>query len=251
MKERFSHELPRWMKLLGIRRINRDSVDFNWGYFAPKAGFEFVLNRGTYFDQRWAINIAIGWGKFMIRSPLKTKLAKGCDPPRYGFAIHNGTFWIYKGGKYDESIGQCVGNDQWITWDLPFFTYIFDGHWIREKRQINDRDVIGDWRKVDTDAHLYRKDLAYVEAHPFTYILNNGTIQNRTATCTIEKRKWHRKWFPFLTLTKQVIDIEFDEEVGERSGSWKGGIVGMSHDLLPNERIQTCLDRLKRERTLQ
>ena len=121
MRERYSHELPKWMKLLGIWRINRESIDFKWGYFAPRAGFELVLNRGTYFDRRYAINFAFGWGKFMVYLPFKTRLEEGCDMPRYGFAVHNDTFWIYKGGDYED--GQC--QNQWISWYLPFFSWTF------------------------------------------------------------------------------------------------------------------------------
>lgn len=239
MKERYSHELPKWMKLLGVWRINLESIDFKWGYFAPRAGFELVLNRGTYFDTRYAINFAFGWGKFMVYLPFRTKLEEGCDMPRYGFAIHNNTFWIYKGGDYDGS--QC--QNQWITWDLPFFSYVFDGHWIQSS--------VRTWTKMGrgVDSWDFRKDEAYKETHSYTYVLKNGTVQNRTAACTIEKRKWHRKWFPFLAREEQVIDIEFNDEVGERSGSWKGGTIGCSYEMLPNETIEQTLRRMEKERT--
>ena len=241
MKQMYSDELPRWMKWLGIWRVNTDSVDAHWGYFAPRFGFQFVLHRGGYFDQRYAITVALVWGVFHFYLPFKTRLSEGCNLPRYGIAIHNDTLWIYTGGKYDESIGQCTGNDQWISWYLPFFSYVFEGHWIQDKAR--------NWTLVK-DSYQFRKEKAYVEEHLFTYTLKNGKIQERTATCTIEKRKWHRKWFPFLTKTREVIDIEFSDEVGERSGSWKGGVIGMSHDLLPNESIAVCLERLERDKTL-
>lgn len=248
MKERYGHEIPRWLRLLGVWRINHDSFDTKWGYFAPRFAFKFVLHRGGYFDQRYAVTIALIWGVFHFYLPFKTRLVEGCNTPEYGIAIHDNTFWLYTGGKYDESIGQCTGNDQWITWDLPFFSWIFDGHWIREKRQIFDELQIGDWRQVDRDAYLYRQDLAYTETHLYTYVLKDGTAQNRKATCTIEKRKWHRKWFPFLTMVRQVIDISFDDEVGERSGSWKGGCTGCSYDMLEGETIEECLRRMEKER---
>lgn len=244
MRERYSHELPKWMKLLGIWRINRDSIDFKWGYFAPRAGLELVLNRGTYFDRRYAINFAFGWGKFMVYLPFKTSLEEGCDMPRYGFAVHNDTFWIYKGGDYDGS--QC--QNQWISWYLPFFSYVFDGHWIYSKKAewvlMNNRKHKGpepwDFRKTDALTYVY----------PYTYKLKNGTVQERTATCAIEKRKWHRKWFPFLGKESTVIDIEFNDEVGERSGSWKGGTIGCSYELMPNETVYECLKRMEREREM-
>ena len=245
MKERYGYELPKWMKLLGIWRINRDSIDFKWGYFAPRPGLELVLNRGTYFDTRYAISIAIGWGHFMVYLPFKTKLEEGCDMPRYGFAIHNDTFWIYKGGDYKD--GQC--QNQWISWYLPFFSYEFDGHWIMDKHRVMVKMGRESLNNLDgLCSYDFRIQLAYSETHPYTYTLKNGTVQHRTAKCTIEKRKWHRKWFPFLTKESQVIDIEFNDEVGERTGSWKGGTIGCGYEMLPNDTIETCLRRMEKER---
>lgn len=244
MKQRYSYEIPKWMKLLGIWRINTESIDFKWGYFAPRAGFEFVVNRGTYFDQRYAVNLCLGWGKFMFYLPFKTKLEEGCDMPRYGFAVHNDTFWIYKGGDYED--GQC--QNQWISWYLPFFSYEFDGHWIYNKKAewVQMRFKHKDGRP---DSYEFRKTDALNYVYPYTYKLKNGTVQERLATCTIERRKWHRKWFPFLTKESTVIDIEFNDEVGERSGTWKGGTIGCSYELNPDETVYECLKRMESERS--
>lgn len=241
MKERYSHELPRWMRWLGIWRVNRDSIDFKWGYFAPRWALQFVVHQGGYFDQRWAVSIALGWGLIHFYLPFKTKLKEGCSLPDYGFAIHDGIFWIHIGGDYDESIGQVQGR-QWISWNLPFFSYQFDGHCIVSK------DF--DWVKMDNGLRSwdFKKDGAYIETHSYTYTLESGEVQHRIATCSIEKRKWHRKWFPFLTKVRQEIDIDFSDEVGERTGSWKGGTMGCSYEMLPNDTIETCLRRMEQER---
>jgi hypothetical protein len=247
MRECYRDEMPSWLRLLGAWRINRESIDFKWGYFAPRAGLELVLNRGTYFDQRYAINFCLGWGKFMFYLPFKTKLEEGCDMPRYGFAVHNDTFWIYKGGDYQD--GQC--QNQWLSWYLPFFSYEFDGHWIygREGWAKMGRNRLGE--NDGPEPYEYRKSgKAFSYQYPYTYTLKNGTVQERTATCTIERRKWHRKWFPFLTKESTVIDIEFNDEVGERSGSWKGGTIGCSYELLPDETVYDCLKRMERERKM-
>ena len=246
MKERYSYELPRWMRWLGVKRINRDSIDFVWGYFAPRPSFQLVLHRGGYFDPRYAISIALGYGILHFYLPFKTSLGEGCNLPQYGIAIHDDTFWIYTGGEFDKSIGQCTGNDQWLTWQLPFFNYTFDGHWIQDKNR--QWALMGNRKHDGPEPWNFREEGAYTESHPFTYTLKCGTIQQRIAKCTIEKRKWHRKWFSFLTRVNHVIDIEFSDEVGERSGSWKGGTIGCSYDLKPNETIEQCLRRMEIER---
>jgi hypothetical protein len=229
------------MKWLGTWRINTDSIDFKWGYFAPRPSLQLVLHRGGYFDQRYAITIALGYGVFHFYLPVKTKLAEGCSLPDYGFSIHNDTFWIHIGGDYDESMGQVQGK-AWITWPLPFFSYEFDGHWIKDKNL--------NWVKMDKELRPwdFRKEQAFIESHPYTYTLKNGEQQERIATCTIEKRKWHRKWFPFLTKKQTVIDIEFSDEVGDRTGSWKGGTIGCGYDMNSGDTIESCLRRMELNR---
>ena len=98
------------------------------------------------------------------------------------------------------------------------------------------------------DPWEFRKESAYRELHRYQYTLKSGEVQERTAACTIEKRKWHRKWFPFLTKTSEVIDIKFNDEVGERTGSWKGGTIACSYEKMPEETIGECIRRMERER---
>ena len=244
MKERYRDQLPRWLRILGAWRVNRESIDFIWGYFAPQFALELVLHRGTYFNQRYAISFGLVWGKFQVYLPFKTRLNESCDMPRYGFGIHSDTFWVYYGS--DNEIFS-PGQNQWLAWDLPFVTYQFEGHWIKDKNL--NWVKMGEYKlgKKDggPDSWEFRKDGAYSEVHPYTYKLKSGEVQERTAVCTIEKRKWHRKWFPFLTVTSEVIDIEFSEEVGERTGSWKGGTIACSYDMLPGESIEACLRRME------
>lgn len=241
-RERYSHEIPKWARKLGVWRVNRDSIDFRWGYFAPKPGFELVLHRGTYFDTRWSIGICLGWGKVLVHLPFKTKLKEGCDMPQYGIAIHNSVLWVYRGGKYKD--GQT--SEKYWAWDLPFFSYTFKGHWIENKA--------GEWVKM-RDKHdsapqpyEFRQEEARVEKHQYKYIRDSGEIQDRVATCTHEKRKWHRKWFPFLTMERRVVDVEFDKKIGERVNSWKGGCIGCSWELLHDESIADGIRRMEKER---
>ena len=44
------------------------------------------------------------------------------------------------------------------------------------------------------------------------------------------------------------MSVNFSDEVGERSGSWKGGTLGCGYDLLKNETMEQCLRRMEKER---
>ena len=122
--------------------------------------------------------------------------------------------------------------------------YLKDGTWISSKK-IDEYD--------DPD------DLVYRESHPYKYTLENGKIQERIATITskrshltynIFKPKWFRR-FKFLNWIKQSIDVSFNDEVGEITNSWKGGTIGCSYTLLPNESMQQCLRRMELNRKFE
>ncbi len=86
---------------------------------------------------------------------------------------------------------------------------------------------------------------------PYQYTLKNGTIQNRIATIYVEEREWRWRWFQWLPYPRRInrsISIDFDEEVGERTGSWKGGVMGCGYDLRKNEHPLAALKRMEKER---
>lgn len=69
------------------------------------------------------------------------------------------------------------------------------------------------------------------------------------ATCRIEEREWKRGKgiFRLLFLGRNKInrslDLSFSSEVGRRKGSWKGGTVGHSIDMLPGELHEAAFRR--------
>jgi hypothetical protein len=229
-KHRFEKFLKKTFK---VKRVAPNSIEFDWGYVCPTFGFEFIISRGGYFDQHYQLSICLIWGKLSCRLPFKTKISESCDTPRYGFQHYEDLFWIHLGGKMNDH-NQC--DSRRITWYLPWIHYIYE--WTKYQMP-NGEWIEGDWKT---------KDKAYQETHNYTYILNNGTVQNRKATCCIETMQWHRKWFPWIKKTRKTIYVNFDEEVGERAGSWKGGAVGCSYEMLPNETIEQTLRRMEKER---
>jgi len=70
------------------------------------------------------------------------------------------------------------------------------------------------------------------------------------ATTKIEEREWRLGigWFRWLSLfrapkIKRCLDLSFSEEVGPEKGSWKGGTVGHSIEMLPNEMHEEAFRR--------
>jgi hypothetical protein len=143
-------------------------------------------------------------------------------------------------------------NRGYWSWHLPFFSF---NHYSTEvlstdgKRTVYlelAKDRSRDWK--DRFAEKEAAQAANSEVHPYTYVRRNGEVQNRTATCYIDRMTWTRKWFPFFKHVKTSIWVTFNEEIGEEVGSWKGGTTGCGWELRRGETILQSLRRMEAER---
>lgn len=137
--------------------------------------------------------------------------------------------------------GQCSGP----TYGFYFFDTALVLEWGKTTGRRGDpiKHITMPWAWRHQE-HLVLSD---PEKHPYRYVLLNGTVQERTATIKVESRRWARPWLPWNRLDR-YIDVEFSDEVGERTGSWKGGTLGCGYNMLPNESPLDCLRRMERER---
>lgn len=179
-------------------------------------GFKATFESPSDWHEHCRAWINLGFGLFTIAFsfPWRGKVPKDdgqCSGPTYGFAFHNDMLWIYTG----KSTGR---KGAWITFQMPW-AWRFQEHVI----------------------------LTEPETHPYRYVLRSGKVQERTATIKSETRRWTRPWLPRVMLRK-TIDVEFSDEVGERSGSWKGGTIGCGYDMLPDESPAEALRRMEQER---
>jgi hypothetical protein len=130
------------------------------------------------------------------------------------------------------------------VWFMPWFNKVFQRHEVRRED--------GSWVPyVGTYEHDKKPDGRELFTFPYTYTLKCGEVQNRTATVYVDRMAWRPKWFTWTRLfekERQSISVEFDDEVGERSGSWKGGCVGCGWTMLPGESAEQTLRRMESER---
>lgn len=137
----------------------------------------------------------------------------------------------------------------WFTWGhrswcfhLPWdFTHIKhevrrpDGSWVPYVGSYEDKEPDGRW----------------TETYPYRYVLESGEVQERMATVYVERREWRWRWFswlPWPAKKRTYIDVAFNDEVGEGTGSWKGGVLGCGTDLKKGETPLDALRRMERER---
>lgn len=206
--------------------------------FYPKvSNFALKYDLAGYFDPRPQIHICLGWGNLFINLPFKSKYNE-CEPPRYGVYYHERCFWFPHGRKI-----YCL--------HLPF-----EYDWVRTSYLRSDNtwenETKGNSKNFWKDEEW--KDILWKEVYPYTYTLKNGTSQNRQATVKVVEREWRwrsLKWTKITAMKRRVIDVEFDGEIGEKTGSYKGGCIGCSYDLLPNETPLESLRRMESERVFK
>jgi len=198
-----------------FRLLSNNWVDLAWlviGLSGLQLEIEFPSD---WHEQRcgW-LRMGFGFGRGAIAFPWPWVVEDHyqCSGPRFGFQFHSDLLWI----RWGKDKGQR--SDPHKTFCMPW-----------------------SWK------HREHKILTEPESHPYVYTLRSGKVQTRIATIKAEYRRWTRFWFPYK-MVNQSIDIEFNDEVGERSGSWKGGCIGCSYDMLPGETPLDTLRRMERER---
>ena len=154
-------------------------------------------------------------------------------------------------------------HSEWQQWGVHFTREYISFNW---KYRYKGFDWPWQWRHV---AHTVRRaDGSYVPyvgswerdkepdgresfTYPYSYILKNGEVQHVNATVHVERwsRKRHCFWFTNrYDRFRQDISVDFSDEVGERSGSWKGGTIGCSYEMLECETPERTLRRMEQER---
>lgn len=166
------------------------------------------------------------------------------DEREIGIRIHDGNLWIKPYCKKNE----WASRDPWWTRGVTLHLNPFEWRHMRHDVRLPDgtwTEHIGSWERHKGD------DGREVLTYPYRYALKSGEVQERTATVCVERRTWRPRslrWTSLFEKEHVSIDVQFSDEVGERSGSWKGGCTGCGYSLLPSESPLDCLRRMERER---
>lgn len=234
-------------------------LHWEWHFWKYARDFAITMNVG-YGDSDAGVcfHVCIPW---LFSLFLVFPHVRRCRESKTGIGIHNGGFWIYPFTDEMES----SSNDPW--WKKAHcFRFPWDYNWHSteilkpafgidsEDWQVVWKEQRGDRKKKDAfdvmrDKDVFKKQVS--EIHTYSYKLKRGEVQTRGATIFVERMTWRMRWFPLLPFQKvrTSIDVSFDGEVGEGTGSWKGGTVGCGYDMLPGEMPVDTLRRMERERT--
>lgn len=236
--------MPRFRKHGNTYNLSssKDYQDETVDYLSFWFGWRFNLTYDVcgYFDNRPRLDIGFIFFTLQIIFPFRNKWEDKSDPPQYGIAIHDNTFWLYKGGK-----GNGKGGTKWWTWDFPFITK----NWVRTsillKDNTQEHERPGKCKEFWND-EWKEKQMSWTYDYTDKY---DGEVI--PTTIYVEEREWIPKWLSWTSLfatKRKTIDVHFSKECGEKKGSWKGGTIGCSYDLKKGEEPLDCLKRMEKER---
>lgn len=225
--------------------------EFNWEWNIGLPGFR--IHFGLDNDCERTVSFSIGvifislhlsLGHWMINRLIK-------HPGNFDFYWFENALWF---GLWTPR-WECRPDHPWWQkthafhmpwkWDHYRSSYLLkDGTWAHDIA--NKRKVTGlEWLR-------WKESLPMLEEiHPYTYVRNNGEIQNTKATCTVDEMEWRWRWFMWCPLFRKVrksINFDFSEPIGERVNTWKGGVYGSGYEMNPGESIEQCLRRMEKER---
>ena len=197
----------------------------------------FRISPASYFDNRAMIHLDLLWVSWYIHLPLYSNIDE-CDYPEFGFYYYSNALVLCWGMKK-----KFIHMPWEYTW-VRTSKLLKDGNWMHETK--------GNRKKYTKEEDQWELENLWSETHHVTYVTSGGKIQDDIeATIKIEEREWRQKWLKWTKFGRKVsrdLAVEFNNEVGNQRGSWKGGVLGSSIKMKPDEKPLTALRRMMKER---
>jgi len=206
---------------------NDQALEIYWGRSCGVAVRILIHSNDADQGDRM-LNLSLGFAQAFIPLGISKRDYRVGDEPSWGFDLSREFGIVLNWGRHRKH------------WDWPFHSFT-----LRYEQEEQD----GSWCSVFEASRADRNPKE--ESYAYTYVLKSGEVQHRTAKVhrtrhILARHILHRLGWPKRTLNS--INIEFSDEVGERSGSWKGGCIGCSYTMNPGEAPLDTLRRMEAER---
>lgn len=86
------------------------------------------------------------------------------------------------------------------------------------------------------------------QEYPLEYTLKSGEVQKMRIFCYFSESSWVWRALPFINSKDRCCNFRVTEELGEEAGSYKGGVIASAVNRLPNESMESCIERIKAKR---
>jgi len=224
------------MSLMHKEIIPRVDRQYPWGEVSFRKGGP-SLKLAHYDDSHHTLIIGLIFVAFYIKVRPFLKNAETMETA-YGFSFCNDALHINWGNKTK----------------LFYYPWAWDFH---KRWEMCEKDGCSVWVEFPKQCGLSGPnygDLATKETFDYQYTRRSGEVQKRKATVAVDRMEWRwkcLKWLPFPRKVSTSIWVNFDDEVGERSGSWKGGVMGCGEEMRPGESPWETLKRMERDRVFR
>lgn len=212
---------------------------FSWAEISGGLGFAAGLYNWSE-NNDWSLHVHLGWPNIYLKLPFIPR-----REPRDQM-LDSWSFTFFASDVHLNWGHRCkIVHFPWQWTHYRGEQFMADGTWADRReieRGINHPEG---WCRAADHPDAWRKVL------PYGYTLRSGEIQERQATITVSRSEYRWRWFKWLPFPRQRyqgIDVQFSDEVGERTGSWKGGCIGCGYTMLPGETAEQCLRRMEAER---
>jgi len=188
------------------------------------------------------------WHEITTEPTRSQCIAKGRKPGywdsysrEYGFTVVEGAVHWHFGQQTHDS-----QTDKSKCWFFPWREH----RCIRHSLYDLEGGLFADFPQGKRTRNRATVENAIEEACPVErFVFSDFDGEQITASCKIEEREWKRGKGAFRLLyigrntVRRSLDLSFSAEVGPRKGSWKGGIIGHSIDMLPGELHEAAFRR--------
>lgn len=165
-------------------------------------------------------------------------------PREYGFSVSDGFLQVFLGPQTNDS----TTTKSWSKF-LPWTQW----RWVRESWYGLDGEHVHTVRKTkvrgtEITARVEFERSGNLPHARFAFTDHDG--QQNTVSTHISEMEWRfgEGWFKWLSLfrrprIRRALILDFDKEVGPEKGSWKGGLMGTSIEMLPGELHEAAFRR--------
>lgn len=203
------------------------------------------------------------WHQFFVHIPW-WKVPEGInrwddDKYRFGFYLYN---------DYPKKLFHTI-NIFWCSWSkyisMPWgyecHHTIYEGkngkryiEFYDEYRKRNNRAKRYNAKPTDIkDSYDYYRSNDFSWEAPYEYTTKSGEVQRTIGRYHIEEREWRQRWLYWCKLfchRRRCVDIELMDEMGEKVGTWKGGVMSFGADMLPGEDVHAAYKRIMKTKVL-
>lgn len=231
----YSNAYPHWA--LVLRSRGDDDVD------SGKCTLRLSLRKATVIValpniiRPWREKRYPNWDEATVQR-LGRNWYWSVDPRRYGISLSDGHLSVYFGREtHDSSTDQNWGCFlPWTQWrHVRRSLYGLDGG---IHQTIPERAPYEVWSVMEDNCPTA------------SFAFEDFDGARLTASTRIEEREWRfgTGWFKWLSWFRRPkihrsLDLRFSGEVGPEKGSWKGGTIGTSIEMLPGELHEAAFRR--------